>query len=147
MSLDSEASAGQTILESTGIETEVSIRTGPLEDGVSTTLATVLREGVTNLLRHSKAQRCTIQATVEDGLVRLVLSNDGVVQGAESPGRRGTGLDNLAVRLRELGGTLRIESTPGSGRTGCFTLTAEVPLRPWSAGAAEAAELPAESSA
>ena len=128
MSLDSEASAGQAILASAGIDTTVSLRTGALDDELSTALATVLREGVTNLLRHSKAQSCTIRASVVDGRVRLELANDGVGSVTAEPGRRGTGLENLAARMRELGGELRTDCSAGS-RTGWFTLTAEVPLR------------------
>ncbi|MFD9125583.1 sensor histidine kinase [Kitasatospora sp. NPDC059571] len=125
MSLESEATAARAILASAGIETAVAVHCGRIGEEVGTALATVLREGVTNLLRHSKAQSCTIEAATEDGTVRLVLRNDGVGAPPAEPGRRGTGLDNLAGRLRELGGRLSFETS----RDGWFTLTAEVPVK------------------
>lgn len=79
MSLRAEALSVQAMLNSVGINAEVSIPVSlELPQNVDTVLATVLREGVTNMLRHSKAQRCTIAASVKDGLVRLRLANDGL---------------------------------------------------------------------
>jgi DNA-binding NarL/FixJ family response regulator len=46
---------------------------------------TVLREGLTNLLRHSKASYCRISARIEDDLVRLTIVNDGLVLGHHVP--------------------------------------------------------------
>ena len=96
----------------------------PIEDGnVDTVLATVLREGVANLLRHSKATRCTIRATTGQDGITLAVGNDGVAAARPSGQRPGVGLDNLAERLRGLGGRLETSVSP----QGWFELTARLP--------------------
>jgi two-component system sensor histidine kinase DesK len=78
-----------------------------------------VREGTTNILRHSDARHCTINAGRRDGVIRLELVNDG----AGARRTRGTGLQNLADRLAELDG--RAAGGPlGDGR---FRLQVEVP--------------------
>ncbi|WP_052209375.1 sensor histidine kinase [Kocuria sp. ZOR0020] len=62
-------------------------------------LAWCLRESVTNVIRHSRATRCAVEA----GPGRLVVSDDGV--GMASP-RFGNGLNGMEDRVREAGGTL-----------------------------------------
>jgi two-component system, NarL family, sensor histidine kinase DesK len=123
MSLESEARAVHSLLASAGVATTVSLRCGPLSSRVDTVLATVLREGVANVLRHSRARTCALEATVTDGTVRLVVRNDGV-RTAGSHRRCGTGLDNLAERLRELEGTL----SHRTDRAGWFVMEALVPV-------------------
>ncbi|NUP79424.1 MAG: sensor histidine kinase, partial [Nonomuraea sp.] len=74
-------------------------------------------EGATNVLKHSKAERCTI--TIENGV--LEMSNDGVhgPAGEHAP----NGLAGLAQRVGAAGGELRAEPTPEGG----YVLRAAVP--------------------
>ncbi|MCQ4084275.1 histidine kinase [Streptomyces sp. RB6PN25] len=127
MSLASEAAAARAILISAEIDTDVSITCGTLDDDANTVLATVVREGVTNLLRHSKAQHCTIRAERDGEMVRLVLENDGlngaaVTAAAKAPAKC-SGLANLRVRIGALRGTL----DAGASEDGWFRLVAQVP--------------------
>ncbi|MEE1758251.1 sensor histidine kinase [Streptomyces sp. SP18BB07] len=85
-------------------------------------LAAVLREGTTNLLRHSRARSCRITLREEGGRVTLRLSNDGYESGAGTGA--GTGLRNLADRVAAVGGTL----TWAHGDN-WFSLQAECPVR------------------
>ncbi|MYS83711.1 sensor histidine kinase [Embleya scabrispora] len=129
MSLAVEARAARDVLAGAGMVVEVAVDVGELPAGTDTVLATVLREGATNVLRHSAASRCAITATVEsDGTVVLVLTNDGVRAGAgPAPIGAGLGLRSLDGRLATLGGTLtagvvdeafRLSArVPGQGRT------------------------------
>ncbi|MFF7243301.1 histidine kinase [Embleya sp. NPDC008237] len=129
MSLAVEALAARDVLAGAGMVVEVAVDVGELPAGADTVLATVLREGATNVLRHSAASRCAITATVEpDGAVVLVLTNDGVRAGAgAAPTGSGLGLRSLDGRLAALGGTLtagvvgeafRLSArVPGAGRT------------------------------
>lgn len=103
---------------------DMSVRGLPIEK--ETVLATVLREGVTNLLRHSRAKRCRIILREESGRVRLTVSNDGVVPGARRTDRLGGGLDNLTERLSRVGGRLRATVDPD----GWFHLVADCPTGP-----------------
>lgn len=91
---------------------------------VGSTLGWVVREGVTNVLRHASASRCAIGlARSPDGLAELSLENDGVNEDGARVGTAGSGLAGLRERLSTLGGTLSVESLPG----GVFRLTARVP--------------------
>lgn len=126
MSLRAETAAAERMLESAEIEvvTKVLIP-NELPADLDTALATTLREGVTNILRHSKVQHCMISLTQADAAIRLELANDGVVdQDARSEADSGSGLGNLRGRLAGFGGTL----TAGVGPDRLFRLVAEVPL-------------------
>ena len=78
-------------------------------------LLRVLREAIINAMRHGGAKPVRIELR-EDPDVCLVITDDGkgfdVEAGAES-GR--LGLRSMASRIAELGGAVRIDSTPGSG--------------------------------
>jgi len=65
-------------------------------------LGWVVREGVTNIVRHSAAQHVTITGRRRDGRISLVIRNDG----AGPPGPPGAGLDGLRARIAARGGTL-----------------------------------------
>ncbi|MGW2812410.1 sensor histidine kinase [Streptomyces sp. NPDC001415] len=125
MSLSDEANAAVSMLSAAGIDTTVRHRCGELPGPVDTVLATVLGEGLTNMLRHSKAERCVITTECGGGAAVLVLGNDGVGRGRTAGPEPGSGLAALDSRLRELGGTL----THGADGRGWFRLRAVVPLR------------------
>jgi two-component system sensor histidine kinase DesK len=107
MSLSKEAAAVLSLLSTASISARVEIDCGPLDEKVDTVLATVLREAVTNMLRHSAAKNCTVMARTADDEVRLQVTNDGVPPSAASR-RDGGGLENLAVRLEAVGGKLTV---------------------------------------
>jgi two-component system sensor histidine kinase DesK len=86
---------------------------------VESVLAWAVREGVTNVLRHSQASICSITAGRWDGHARLEIVNDG----ARSPVGEGSGLAGLAERAGALTGSAAAGRT-GDGR---FRLLVEVP--------------------
>ncbi len=98
---DDEVSGARSLLESAGIRCTVSGDPVPEECGPD--LARVVREGVTNLLRHSAATRVTLAVAHEDGEVSLTISNDGIGAAAVGPGT-GTGLRTMSERIGALGG-------------------------------------------
>ncbi|MEU2712214.1 histidine kinase [Streptomyces sp. NPDC007205] len=128
MSLRDEAESAAQVLMSADVRTEVDVQVDRLHPVVDTVLATALREGVTNILRHSKAEVCTIKATSGTETVLLTLLNDGVanegVPDTRSAG--GSGLGNLRTRLTGIGGEL----TAGVDEEGMFRLVARAPLQP-----------------
>jgi two-component system sensor histidine kinase DesK len=121
-SLTKEANSVASLLSARGIEARVELRCGPLDETVDTVLATVLREAVTNALRHSSARTCSVEACQYGETVQLRVSNDGV-QGVDPAGCAGSGLENLAVRLEAIGGRL----TAGVTNHGWFSVLAEAP--------------------
>jgi two-component system, NarL family, sensor histidine kinase DesK len=130
VSLAKEGSSVTCLLSAAGIDAQVVISCGALDEQVDTVMATVLREAVTNMLRHSTAQVCTIEADQVDNVIRLRVVNDGVPHSVAC-GSRG-GLDNMAQRLEVIGGRL----VAGVRPDGRFDLLAEAPA----AGRAERSE-------
>ncbi|MEI5099128.1 hypothetical protein RB200_11425 [Streptomyces sp. PmtG] len=116
------------MLAGVGIRADVRLECGELPDEVDTVLATLLREGLTNMLRHSKAERCRITARRTAGAVRLSLVNDGVTGSGEpvlgSRAAGGSGIGNLSTRVEAVNGRLMAGPRPD----GWFELAAEVEL-------------------
>jgi signal transduction histidine kinase len=80
----------------------------------------VAQEAVHNALRHGDPHLVAIDLTTDDGMVVLVVSDDG--RGfdpdlADSSARRRLGLASMRDRARSAGGRLTVHSRPGSGTT------------------------------
>ncbi|WP_433431220.1 sensor histidine kinase [Nonomuraea sp. CA-141351] len=115
--LDEMLSSVRAVLEAADVRCTVHAETGTLSPEARTLLAAVVREGATNVLKHSKAERCTI--TIEDGV--LEMSNDGLSGPVSEPAPNG--LAGLAQRVRAAGGTLEASPT----HEGRYLLRAAVP--------------------
>ena len=114
MSLEEEAQSARSILLAADIEPRMSISgSGDLPTEVATTLAIVMREGVTNVLRHSKARYCEITVERDAGAVQLTLVNDGARARSAASSDGGTGIDSMSARVAALGGSLRAEPSSG----------------------------------
>jgi signal transduction histidine kinase len=122
LSLDEEFRTAESLLAAAEVDVRLDLKVGELPDQVGTLLATVLREGVTNVLRHSKGERCEITVEQQDQMVYLDIVNDGVTQ---TPDLRtnGSGISNLSYRVALFGGEL----TAGLESDGRFRLRASVP--------------------
>ncbi|MFI9364413.1 sensor histidine kinase [Kitasatospora sp. NPDC053057] len=126
MRLADELDSVHGVLTAAGVTTVVEplVEVGSAE--VNTVLATVLREGVTNLLRHSEVRHCRISIRGRGGRIRLTLSNDGVVAKRARGRRRRGGLDNLTQRVERIGGSL----TSIVDSDGWFHVVADCPVEP-----------------
>ena len=69
-------------------------------------------EALTNAVKHASPSRVSVHAVRHDGVLRLVVSDDGV--GGAAAGR-GSGLPGMADRVAAQGGTLALESPRGAG--------------------------------
>jgi two-component system, NarL family, sensor histidine kinase DesK len=125
--LDAELAAARDVLASAGIDVQASVAQDLAPGAAAAVLVPVVREAVTNVLKHSSASCCVLEMTVGDGLLRLLISNDGSNDPGSAPlaaaGRTGSGLGNLAARVEAAGGRL-IAGRDG----GVFSLVAEIPL-------------------
>ncbi|GAA2316026.1 hypothetical protein GCM10010149_80090 [Nonomuraea roseoviolacea subsp. roseoviolacea] len=120
LDLDEELDGVRAALEAAGARCEIDAATAGLSPAARALLAWAVREGATNVLKHSTATRCSI--TIRDGA--LEMRNDGVrvpVLLGEATG--GSGLRGLAERLDAAGGSF----TAGPGPAGEFVLKAVVP--------------------
>ncbi|MEU6415541.1 GAF domain-containing protein [Microbispora sp. NPDC046933] len=75
-------------------------------------LLAVLREALSNLVRHAKASRADVAVHAGDGRLTLVVEDNGV--GIPADGRR-SGLRNLADRAERLGGAFTLASPEAGG--------------------------------
>jgi signal transduction histidine kinase len=71
-------------------------------------------EGVTNAVKHSGASQVVLRTSYDDGLLVLLVCDNGV--GGAAPGA-GTGLTGLRDRVTAHGGALEITSRRGQGTT------------------------------
>ena len=92
---------------------------GPRADAL---LGWAVREGTTNVIRHSHATACTISLEHNGSAATLRIADDGRGSDNGVGDGVGNGLRGLTERFAEVGGTVRVESAPGG-----FTLTATVP--------------------
>jgi two-component system, NarL family, sensor histidine kinase DesK len=129
--LASELRGAQELLSAAGIACTYQGGAVRLPAAIEGVLGWTIREGVTNVIRHSRARTCQIRIRQEVGRVAVEIVDDGVgamaVTGAGSPttsGNDGNGLSGLAERVASLGGKFEA----GSRLQGGFWLFVELPL-------------------
>jgi GAF domain-containing protein len=93
---------------------------GRLPPAIEATAYFVVAEALTNVAKHSRAQRAEVTARVQDGTLQIEVRDDGV-GGARADG---SGLLGLGDRLDALDGRLRVESPAGGGTV----IAAAIPL-------------------
>jgi two-component system, NarL family, sensor histidine kinase DesK len=110
-------------LSAAGITLRAPRSVPPLPGPVDAVLGWVVREGTTNVLRHSGARTVTVDVSVTGGRAALTVTDDG--RGPAQPVRGAcAGLSGLEERLAGLDGRLTAGAVPGGG----FRLAAEVPV-------------------
>ena len=134
-SLAAELAAARRMLAAAGIDCRVDAPGSyDLPPEVDALLAWTVREGSTNIVRHSGARDARITVTVTGASAGAELTDDGAgppagrgtpaAGGGTEPGAAGSGLAGLAERAGRLGGTL----LAGAGRNGGFRVRVTVPL-------------------
>ena len=125
--LAAELAGAHEALAAAGIEDHIDHDHASLPSVVESVLAWTVREGVTNVMRHSQAKRCAIRIANQDGRATVEVVDDGRGGTLET----GTGLRGLRERVLERGGTLTAEPLPHEG----FRLRVTLPLAQASASA------------
>ncbi len=120
-----DALAGaRTALSAAGIAYELDDAVVKLPADVEEVFAWAVREGTTNVVRHSKAEHCAVRIRDGAGEATLEVEDDGAASTA-SP-ETGSGLAGLAERVARLRGRVEAGARPGGG----FLLRLVVPLQP-----------------
>jgi len=97
----------------------------PLTEAVVIAAYRIVQESMTNAVRHSGARRIDIALAVAGGELRVEIRDDGRGFAADAAGGpSGVGLANMRQRAASLGGSLDIDSRPGTGTT----IRARLPL-------------------
>lgn len=118
ISLPGEIASSRMALESAGIEPVLPTVADDVPSRWRELFAWTLREGVTNVIRHSGATRCEVELRAD----RIRVSDDG--RGAGPAHDDGSGLEGLRQRARLAGAT--VTTTAGPDDRG-FSLTVTVP--------------------
>jgi two-component system sensor histidine kinase DesK len=126
--LANELHAAQEILSAAGITYRIEgaeLVRNDLPTGIEAALSWTVREGVTNVIKHSPARECQIKFTRDHEQVRVEISNDGAAASQETNTvQAGNGLRGLRERVASLGG--QIEAEPGAVHG--FSLSVAIPL-------------------
>jgi two-component system sensor histidine kinase DesK len=121
--LASELSGARMALQAAGIEAELEGTDVPLHPDVEAVLAWAVREGTTNVIRHSGAHSCRIEVQPGVAGVSAEVVDDGA-RPVECNGT-GSGLAGLRERAEQLAGQLEAGPAPGGG----FRLWVSLPAR------------------
>ena len=111
---------GQGVSSRSGMTIRVSdATTGRLPAPIETALYRIAQEALTNATRHSRATRVEVRVANVSSSVHCTITDNGVgfervsIEGSRAGS--GLGLAGMAERLSPLGGSLRIETSPGRG--------------------------------
>jgi two-component system sensor histidine kinase DesK len=110
----------KSVLESAGVALESETADVPLTDAQESVVALIMREAVTNVVRHAQAQHCRL---------RLELNNGNCILQIEDDGRggfqfEGNGMRGMRERVEALGGTLTRDTSSGTRLKFEFPLSA-----------------------
>jgi two-component system sensor histidine kinase DesK len=113
--LEGEMASARALLETVGVALTCRRDAMVLSAQIETSLAMIVREAVTNIQRHARAQRASVEVLAEEAGrekgVLLLVTDDGR-GGIEA---EGNGLAGIRERVNSLGGTLDIYSPQGEG--------------------------------
>lgn len=127
--LISEVDGARQLLEAAGIECSIKELNVDLPQSLDAALAWTVREGVTNVIRHSHARQCWIRLKQREGFVEVEILNDGGERRPEErPSRRGSGIAGLRERISLLGGELEAGPLLLQGKEH-FRVFVQLPLR------------------
>jgi len=117
VSLAGELAVAAAVLQAAGIRAELPRAVDAVNPAAREVFGYVIREAVTNVVRHSGASSCTV--TLEPNSIEIVDDGRGPADGEQC----GNGLPGLADRLAAVGGTIEAGPLPGGG----FHVRASVP--------------------
>jgi two-component system, NarL family, sensor histidine kinase DesK len=124
-SLVTELAAARELLAAAGIDARIDSSPATLPPAADGLLGWAVREGVTNVVRHSRARSCTIRLARHPGRATAEIVDDGSGSGAAGSSG-GCGLAGLIERATAEGG--HVDAGPMAG--GGFRLAVDVPLNP-----------------
>jgi two-component system sensor histidine kinase DesK len=121
--LAGEMEGARIALSAAGIIAEFERTSVKLDPEVEAVLAWAVREGATNVIRHSGARRCQVRvlAGLADAAVEVVDDGQGTAVADDDPGN---GLAGLTERAESLRGRMEAGALPGGG----FRLSVSVPV-------------------
>lgn len=86
-----------------------------MDRGVEDQLFRILQESISNTLRHSKANSVEVRLFEREGMIIMIISDDGIGFDVQASKAGSYGLQNMHERALEVGGTLKIVSVKNKG--------------------------------
>nr|WP_255430272.1 histidine kinase [Streptomonospora sp. PA3] len=123
--LAAETAGVQAVLTAAGVRCTVSGADVDVPAEQRAIASWVVREGTTNVLRHSSARRCSVALRRDGATLVTEVFNDGAQRSGEAAASFGNGLSGLSERVAAAGGALT--AGPTAGQDG-FLLRAVLPL-------------------
>lgn len=118
LTLMEELKASERMLDSAGIRyiAEGDFRVENISGLVQNMLSMCLKEAVTNIVKHSLADTCTIAIEQTSGEIRMTISDNGIGwnAGHEDRGIEGNGLTGMRERLSLIDGSLELAVSEGT---------------------------------
>ena len=112
LSLAGELARATSVLTSAGIRADLPLTVEAVDPELRELFAWVVREGVTNVVRHAHASHCKVELTSNS----IEVTDDGI--GLDSAGAGdGHGLEGLRQRCQDNGADLTIEAPSGGSGT------------------------------
>jgi PAS domain S-box-containing protein len=108
----------RSVVRRLDLPVQMDVPAGRLPAEIEASAYFVAAEALTNVVKHSNATRAEVRASVEDGMLRVEVRDDGI--GGADPA--GHGLVGMGDRVSVLGGRLEINSAPGGGTLVAATL-------------------------
>jgi len=114
--LEDELAGAREMLGAAGIACLTENWAGTLPAATDAALAWAVREGTTNVMRHSRADSCRIVVTRDEGKVHAEITDDGRGTFEAAEEAPGSGLSGLAERVAGFpGGEFEAGPLPGGG--------------------------------
>ena len=110
--LNTELAHAKYVLESNDISFFYQFDEFDISEHINKELAIILKELVTNILKHSEADRVEVVVKQQEDSARLQVKDDGV--GFSEQQHQGFGLKGMSERVSKLHGELSIESSSGT---------------------------------
>jgi two-component system, NarL family, sensor histidine kinase DesK len=123
LSLANELATAREVLRAAGVEAELPGSVDIVDPTLSELFGWIVREGITNVVRHARATKCAI--VLGQGYLEIV--DDGRGASATADGGAGTGLTGMRERVAAVGGTV---SAGGDGRGWRLRVHVPVPSLP-----------------
>ena len=117
-SVEDELQRAKAALETAGVRVQAEASTAGLSPVQESVVALVVREAVTNVVRHARARNCQLRLAPQNGTCTLEIQDDG--SGGSQP--EGNGLRGMRERIEALGGTLERDTRVGTKLTIRFPL-------------------------
>lgn len=123
-SLDEALTAVREMLDAAGITASIDTRVDALPPALDAVLAWTIREGATNVVRHSHARTCRIHVEQEGDVIQAAIIDDGCgIASGRRPDSTGNGLSGIVERVARFGGKVLAGGSASSG----FALRVTIP--------------------